>query len=183
MRDTGIAGRLRAGAWWSAIALALIHGGAEPAAACWDDHPGAEREFREGYESYSKGQWEDAIARFRKAKADRRDPDGSCPVQLYGRSRRSKAYYLPYFYLGVASFRRLDESGNHLAACEDAEMFFGMSMRWRGETFDIYRSRFRNEWGQLTEIQTSCGFDLGTDVGDSMARRRSDSGRQVGGGE
>ena len=159
-----------AGRWLIAVAIGLFCW-TSPALACWEDHPGAEREFRDGFESFNNQQWEDAIDRFRKAKAERRDPDARCPVQLYGRSRSAKAYYLPYYYLGVASFRHLSQSGDEAAACEDAAMFFGMSMRWREQTFDIYRSRFKRQWSELEEIRDSCGFELGGRREDVLASR------------
>jgi hypothetical protein len=173
----------RGGFWrWLIPAVVGILCSVSPALACWDDHPGAERAFRDGYESFSNEQWEDAIERFRKAKAERRDPDGSCTVQLYGRSRDGKAYYLPYFYLGVASFRHQTASGDQAAACEDAELFFGMSMRWREQTFDSYRSRFRQQWSQFEEIRDTCGLDLGGDTGDVLALRLGATSSVVGSG-
>lgn len=162
--------RRRFGRWLIPVAIGLF-ATVSPALACWEDHPGAEREFRDGFESFNNEQWEDAIERFRKAKGERQDPDGSCTVQLYGRSRSGKAYYLPYFYLGVASFRHLSGSGDPVAACEDAELFFGLSMRHRERTFDSYRTRFRRQWSEFEEIRDACGFDLGGNDGDVLTLR------------
>jgi hypothetical protein len=167
------------GRWLIPVAIGVL-ASVSPALACWEDHPGAEQEFRDGFEFFNNEQWEDAIERFRKAKTERRDPDGSCTVQLYGRSRTGKAYYLPYFYLGVASFRHLSGGGDQAAACEDAELFFGMSMRHRERTFDSYRTRFRKQWSEFEEIRETCGFDLGGGNEDVLTLRLGAASTGVG---
>jgi hypothetical protein len=141
-----------------AVAFACFY----PAAslACWGEHPDAEEAFREGFTLFEEGSYEKAIERLRVAKEKRRDADPNCTVQLSARNPGDKAYYLPRFYLGVASYRLYMERGDESMACEEAMMFFsGAERKLPGETRTIYekfRKRFRDQARELAEIKASC---------------------------
>ena len=142
------------------VVAALVCFSPTPVSACWSEYPDAEEAFRSGFEFFFEGDWERAIKSFKKAKEHRREANANCTVQISARNRDHKAYYLPRFYLGVASFRIHSEQGDEAAACDEAMMFFDDSLRKKpGETstiYDRYRSRLRREWALLSEIKSTC---------------------------
>lgn len=135
--------------------------------ACWSEHPGAQEAFRNGFENYVESEWDDAISQFERAAELRSEPDGNCTVQLYGRGRDKKAYYLPYYLLGVSAYEYLTRSADEEAACRAAVGHLTVSLEWRNSTFDIYRARFRREWSTLREILETC--DAPTEEGAAAA--------------
>lgn len=162
-------GRLTAGLGGSLasrlVLAAMLAGGvfvfgAPPTAACWEEHPRAERAFRDGIEAFHRQDFELAIERFREARDARRDPDGSCTIQLYGRGSESKAYYLPYYYLGRAFYEGREQLGEAEFSCQDAVHYFGLSLERRGETYDVYSRRFRNHMSIMDDVRRACDDSL-----------------------
>ncbi len=178
--------------WILLLAAGLLASNAAVAKDCWKGHLEAQQEFRDGFASYLDGDkarnkqeklrlFEEAIEGLTKAKGDRRDPDGNCPVQTGGRNAGEKAYYLPYFYLGVASFKKRQLEGDVALACDDAEVYFGMAMRWRRETFYKWESRFEDHLEELEAISEDCGFGLAGGDEDVVAAQSSAPGSVRGG--
>ncbi len=174
MSSTTVAGGLApARTLLASFVFALAFGWLHPTAglACWSEYPDAEKAFREGFTLFGEGSKErtsearvraygQAIERLRVAKEKRRHADPTCTVQLSARNSADKAYYLPRFYLGVASYRLYMELGDEAKACEEAMMFFsGAERKPPGETRTIYekfRTRFRDQAEELTEIKSAC---------------------------
>jgi len=184
MRSVAIGSQSRIGRRLAAAAvLAALLACVGPSAgvACWDEYSDAEKAFREGFEFFLDKEWERAIDRLKDAKEDRREADANCTVQLSARRSDHKAYYLPRFYLGVASFKMFDALGDENRACEEAMMFFGDSLRVKqGERrtiYEKYRSRLRDEWAQLNEIREICGSRASGEASLARFGRRSPTGQ------
>lgn len=133
-----------------------------PAEACWGEFPRAERAFREGIEAFNRGDFALAIERFRESRDARREPDPSCTVQLYGRGPDSKAYYLPYYYLARSFYLGRDELPDADHTCPDAVHYTSMSLERRGETYDVYRRRFRSHLSDMDDLLEACGAESPT---------------------
>ena len=129
---------------------------AAPAEACWEEFPRAERAFREGIEAFQDGEYSLAIERFRESRDARREPDPSCTVQLYGRGPQSKAYYLPYYYLARSFYLGREQLLESEMSCPDALHYRTQSLDRRGQTYDVYRRRFRSHLADLDDLSSVC---------------------------
>ena len=152
---------------WLILGSAWVWFVPSPADACWGDHPKAERAYREGIEAFKNGDFSRAIDRIGEARKTRATPDGNCTVQLYGRGRDKKAYYLPYYYIGMAYLSQIEKAEDRDRVCSEAKRFRWISLKWSEDTYDAYESRLSQQISNLDRILEACGEIGEIDMGGS----------------
>jgi len=105
---------------------------------------------------------EHPIVRISEARRTRSTPDGNCPEQLHVRGRHKQPFCLPYYYLGMAHLKQLEQAEDPEKVCAEAKRFRWISLKHSEETYDAYSSRLARQMSDLDDILDTCGEDEDT---------------------